>query len=192
MSSCILHNYILQYGKHFLLSENPNNKIKLKCVLMEYQCPSYKERWQADLLTVLLWTNKVLPPRKFRLSRAQKKYRTLTSKIGIFNKYITPLNFFQIISRIQHLYLLKRSNIVTQENIVVPQKTRIKYTLQDLPFIFRNNKEKDFYSFVFERQINDLTLDFYLTFSKPHILENFLFLQLFGFFSIEDKYSNVF
>jgi len=132
----------------------------------------------------------LLPPRKFRLSKAQKKYRTLTSKIGIFNKYITPLKFFRIISRIQYLYIFKRTNIPAEENIVVPQKTRIKYSLQDLSFIFRNNKEKDFYSFVFERQINDLTLDFYLIFSNPHVLQNFLFLQLFGFFCIENKDFN--
>jgi hypothetical protein len=192
MTHCILYNYILQYGKHFLSSENPGNKLKLKSVLIEYHCPLYKERWSADLLTLLLWTKTLLHPRKFRLSKAQKKYRTLTSKTGIFNKNITPLKFFQIISHIQHLYFFKRDNILVQENTVIPQKIRVKYTLQDLPFIFRNNKEKDFYSFVFERQINDLTLDFYLIFSKSHILHNFLFLQLFGFFTIENKNSKLF
>jgi len=132
-----------------------------------------------------------LPTRKFRLSKAQRKYRTLTSKIGIFNKYITPLKFFQVISRIQQLYLFKQSSISLQENVIIPQKIRIKYSLQELSFIFRNNKEKDFYSFVFERQINDLSLDFYLIFSTPHILQNFLFLQLFGFFMIENKDYNI-
>ena len=133
-----------------------------------------------------------MPPRKFRLSNAQKKYRTLIPKTGIFNKYITPLKFFQIISYIQHLYLLKHDNIQVQENVLNLQKNRIKYSLQDLPFIFRNNKEKDFYSFVFERQNNDLTLDFYLIFSKPHVLQNLLFLQLFGFVAIENKNSELF
>lgn len=187
MKSCILYKYISQQGRHILSSENPGNKIKLKSVLVEYQCPLYKERWPTDLLTIFLWTNMTLHPRKFQLSKAQKKYRTLISKMGIFNKYITPINFCEIISRVQRLYFRNRTNILTEENGVVPQNFRTKYTLQDLPFIFRNNKEKDFYSFVFERQINDLTLDFYLVFSKPHILQNFLFLQLFGFFTIENK-----
>lgn len=192
MKTCILYNYISQQGGHFLSSENPRNKIKLKSILIQYESPNYKERWPADLLTLFSWTNMLLRPRKFRLSKAQKKYRTLISKKGIFYKYMSPIDFCKIISYIKALYFRKRDNIPVQENVVIPQKLGIKYELQELPFIFRNNKEKDFYSFVFERQVNDLTLDFYLIFSKPHIVQNFLYLQLFGFFSIENKNLDLF
>lgn len=54
MKSCILYKYISQQGRHILSSENPGNKIKLKSVLVEYQCPLYKERWPTDLLTIFL------------------------------------------------------------------------------------------------------------------------------------------
>lgn len=123
-------------------------------------------------------------PRKFILSDAQKKYETIKINTVILHGVILPKTFYNIISKIQRKFLRLRNHPVSQPNAILPQKTKLKYTIDDLQFQFRNGTDSELYFFIFEKQINDLTLHFYLTFSTQHVLQNLLFLRLFGFYNI--------